>query len=54
MEKEQQELFKEIKDKFIKELILKIYRRELLIRVKTDSLDFVLRVCIVQRHKDGI
>ena len=45
--KEQKELFKGIKNKFIKELILKIYRLELLIRVKTDLLDFVLGVYIV-------
>ena len=52
--KEQQELFKKIKNKFIKELILKIYRQELLIKVKTDLLDFALGVCIVQRYKNGI
>ena len=43
-----------IKNKFTKELILKIYRLELPIRVKTDLLDFILRVYIVQRHKDRI
>ena len=45
--KEQQELFKEIKNKFIEEPILKIYRQELLIKVKTDLLDFTLRTYIV-------
>ena len=47
-------MFKEIKDKFIKELILKIYRLELLIKVEINLLDFVLEACIVQRHEDGI
>ena len=47
-------MFKEIKNKFIEKLILKIYRLELLIKVKMDLLDFILRVYIVQRHKDGI
>ena len=45
--KEQQELFKEIKNKFIEEPILKIYRQELLIKVETDLLDFALRVYMV-------
>jgi hypothetical protein len=40
-------LFKEIKKKFIKELILKIYQLKLLIRVKINTLDFVLGVYIV-------
>ena len=47
-------MFKEIKNKFIKELILKIYRLELPIRVKTDLLDFILGVCIVQKYKNKI
>ena len=47
-------MFKKIKNKFIKELILKIYKLELLIRVKMDLLDFILKVYIVQRYKDGI
>ena len=40
-------MFKEIKDKFIEELILKIYRLELPIKVKMDLLDFILGVYIV-------
>ena len=52
--KEQKELFKEIKNKFIEELILKIYRLELPIKVKTDLLDFILGACIVQKYKDKI
>ena len=47
-------MFKEIKDKFIKELILKIYRLELLIKIKIDLLDFILGVYMVQRYKDKI
>ena len=45
--KEQQELFKEIKNKFIEKLILKIYRRELPTKVETDLSDFVLGACMV-------
>src|SRR5580692_79354 len=52
--KKQKELFKEIKNKFIKKLILKIYRLELLIRVKIDLLDFILKAYIVQKYKDKI
>ena len=52
--KEQQELFKKIKNKFTEEPILKIYKRELLIKIKIDLLDFKLRVYMVQRYKDGI
>ena len=52
--KKQKELFKEIKNKFIEKLILKIYRLELLIRVKMDLLDFILGACMVQRYKDRI
>ena len=47
-------MFKKIKNKFIKEPILKIYRQELLIRVKTDLLDFELKVYIVQKYKNRI
>ena len=52
--KEQKELFKEIKDKFIEKPILKIYKLELLMRVKTDLLNFILGACIVQKYKDKI
>ena len=47
-------MFKEIKNKFIEELILKIYKLELLIRVKTNLLDFVLGAYIVLKYKDKI
>ena len=45
---------KKIKNKFTKELILKIYKLELLIRVKMDLLDFILKVYIVQKYEYGI
>ena len=47
-------MFKKIKNKFTKKLILKIYRLELLIRVKIDLLDFILGAYIVQKYKDKI
>ena len=47
-------MFKEIKNKFTKELILKIYRLELPIKVKIDLLDFVLEAYIIQKYKDKI
>ena len=47
-------MFKEIKNKFIKKLILKIYKLELLIRVKIDLLDFILKAYIVQKYEDKI
>ena len=49
-----QSYLKKIKNKFIEKLILKIYRLELLIRVKIDLLDFILKVYIVQKYKDKI
>jgi phage gp16-like protein len=45
--KEHKKLFKEIKKKFTEESILKIYQLKLLIRVKIDTLDFILGVYIV-------
>jgi len=47
---EKSELFKKVKEKFIKKPILKIYWPELPIRVKTDVLDFALRVCLLQKY----
>ena len=43
-------LFKEVKEKFIKEPILKIYQLRLLIKVKIDILDFALGACLLQKH----
>ena len=53
-DKEQKKLFKEIKNKFIEELILKIYRLELLMKIKIDLLDFILGAYIVQKYKNKI
>ena len=39
---------------FIKELILKIYKLKLLIKVKIDLLNFILGVYMVQKYKDKI
>ena len=41
-------LFKEIKELFVNELVLKIYNLSLLIKVKIDTLDFTLKVYLVQ------
>ena len=46
-QKEQKMLFKELKELFIVELILKIYILSLLTVVKTDVLDFVLGIYLV-------
>ena len=43
-------LFKEIKQEFTRELILKIYQLILPIRVEINILDFILRVCLLQKH----
>ena len=40
-------LFKELKELFIVELILKIYILSLLIVVKIDVLDFILGICLI-------
>ena len=51
--KEQKILFKKLKELFTAKLILKIYTLSLLIVVKTDVLNFVLGVYLVQKHLDG-
>ena len=40
-------LFKEVKELFTKELVLKIYELSLPIKVKIDVLDFTLKVYLV-------
>ena len=45
-------LFKELKELFTAEPILKIYTLSLLIVVKTDVLDFILGVYLVQKYLD--
>ena len=51
---EQKELFKEIKEEFTKEPILKIYQLKLLIRVETDLFNFILELYLIQKYKDKI
>ena len=41
-------IFKEVKELFTKELVLRIYKLSLPIKVKTDILDFILRVYLTQ------
>ena len=49
-QKEQRTLFKELKELFTVEPILKIYIPSLLIVVKTDVLDFALGIYLVQKY----
>ena len=51
-QKEQKILFKELKELFTAELILKIYTLSLLIVVKTDVSNFVLGIYLVQKYLD--
>jgi len=51
---EQKELFKYVKEKFIEELILKIYQPTLLIKVKINILDFILGAYLLQKHVDRV
>ena len=46
-------LFKELKELFTAEPILKIYTPSLLTVVETDILDFVLDIYLVQKYPDG-
>ena len=43
-------LFKELKELFTAELILKIYTPNLLIVVKTDTSDFILGIYLIQKY----
>ena len=43
-------LFKKLKELFTVELILKIYTPSLLIVIKTNILDFVLGIYLVQKY----
>ena len=45
-------LFKELKELFTAELILKIYTLSLLIVVKTNTSDFILSIYLIQKHLD--
>ena len=44
----------EIKEEFIKELILRIYQLALLIRVKMAVLDFIVKVYLLQKHGNRV
>ena len=48
---DKRKLFKEVKEKFTEEPILKIYQLRLLMKVKTNVLDFALGACLLQKHK---
>ncbi len=47
-------LFTETKKEFIKGLILKIYQAVLLIKVKIDTLDFIVGAYLQQKYKDKV
>ena len=51
-QKKQRTLFKELKEVFIAEPILKIYILSLLTVVETDVLDFILGIYLVQKYPD--
>jgi RNase H-like domain found in reverse transcriptase len=51
-QEEQRTLFKELKKLFTAEPILKIYTPSLLTVIKTDVLDFILGVYLVQKYPD--
>ena len=51
-QEEQKMLFKELKELFIVELILKIYTLSLPTVVKTDISDFILGIYLVQKYPD--
>ena len=51
-QKEQSTLFKDLKELFTAEPILKIYILSLLIVVKIDVLDFILGIYLVQKYLD--
>ena len=45
-------LFKEVKELFTKELVLRIYKLSLLMKVEIDVLNFILRVYLAQQYLD--
>ena len=46
-------LFKEVKQEFTRELILKIYQLRLPMKIKINALDFTLGACLLQKY-DGV
>ena len=49
----QKKLFRELKELFTQDPILKIYQLKLETVVETDALDFALGACLLQKHLDG-
>ena len=49
-DKQKLKLFKNIKSKFTKKPVLKIYQSKLPIRVKMDASDFALGACLLQKY----
>jgi len=45
-------LFKKIKKKFTEEPILRIYQLELPTKIETNTLDFVLGACLLQKYNE--
>ena len=45
---------KKIKEKFIEELILRIYQLRLLIKIEIDLFNFALGVCLIQKYKNKV
>ena len=50
---EQKKLFKELKELFTQDPILKIYQPKLDTVVETDASDFALGACLLQKHEDA-
>ena len=50
---EYKKLFKELKELFTQELILKIYQLKLETIIETDVLDFILGVYLLQKHENA-
>ena len=50
---EQRKLFKELKELFTQEPILKIYQSKLETIVETDASDFALGACLLQKHENA-
>jgi len=47
---EKTKLFKKFKKKFIEKPILKIYQLTLPTKIKINTLDFILKACLLQKH----
>ena len=49
---EKKALFEKVKQEFTKEPILRIYHPDLPMKVKTDTSDFALKACLLQKHDE--